>query len=49
LRADLVRVSETQRELYLIKQNNLSVIDFLNELKAFWEELNHCKPLTVKL
>lgn len=40
---------ETQLKLHLIKQNNISVIDFFNELKAFWEELNHCSSLPVKL
>lgn len=36
---DLVRISELQQEIYILKQDSKSVTNFYSTLKVLWEEL----------
>ncbi|XP_050890949.1 uncharacterized protein LOC127096421 [Lathyrus oleraceus] len=42
---DLMRISELQQEIYNLKQETKSVIDFFSDLKILWEELDLYLPL----
>ncbi|GAU36120.1 hypothetical protein TSUD_374830 [Trifolium subterraneum] len=42
---DLIRISELQREIYDLKQENRSVTEFYSELKLLWEELELYLPI----
>ncbi|MCH85256.1 retrovirus-related Pol polyprotein from transposon TNT 1-94, partial [Trifolium medium] len=44
-RADRVRISSLQRELYTIRQDSLSVTSFFTKLKSLWEELELYRPI----
>ncbi|GAU39942.1 hypothetical protein TSUD_149520 [Trifolium subterraneum] len=43
---DLIRISELQREIYDLKQENRSVTEFYSELKLLWEELELYLPIS---
>ncbi|GAU44958.1 hypothetical protein TSUD_28930 [Trifolium subterraneum] len=42
---DLIRISELQREIYDLKQENRSVTEFYSKLKLLWEELELYLPI----
>ncbi|GAU41434.1 hypothetical protein TSUD_98300 [Trifolium subterraneum] len=42
---DLIRISELQRDIYDLKQENRSVTEFYSELKLLWEELELYLPI----
>jgi hypothetical protein len=44
-RADRVRVSSLQREIYALRQDSLSVTAFFTKLKGLWEELVLYRPI----
>ncbi|PNX54962.1 hypothetical protein L195_g048585, partial [Trifolium pratense] len=44
-RADRVRVSSLQREMYALRQDSCSVTEFFTKLKGFWEELELYRPV----
>ncbi|QHO27577.1 uncharacterized protein DS421_7g209220 [Arachis hypogaea] len=45
--SDLLHIAELQKEIYSLKQEFLSVIDFFTALKILWEELENSRPLSV--
>ncbi|PNX95813.1 retrovirus-related Pol polyprotein from transposon TNT 1-94 [Trifolium pratense] len=44
-RADRVRISSLQRELYALRQESSSVTEFFTKLKGLWEELELYRPI----
>jgi hypothetical protein len=44
-RADRVRVSSLQREIYALRQDSLSVTEYFTKLKGLWEELVLYRPI----
>ncbi|GAU15685.1 hypothetical protein TSUD_109430 [Trifolium subterraneum] len=44
-RADRVRISSLQRDLYALRQDSLSVTEFFTKLKGLWEELELYRPI----
>lgn len=43
--ADFVRIADLQLEVYLLKQDSLSVTDFFTQLTVVWEELENLSPI----
>lgn len=43
--ADSVRIADLQLEVYLLKQDSLSVTDFFTQLTVIWEELENLSPI----
>lgn len=43
--ADSVRIADLQLEVYLLKQESLSVTDFFTQLTVVWEELENLRPI----
>ncbi|GAU24468.1 hypothetical protein TSUD_319450 [Trifolium subterraneum] len=44
-RADRVRVSTLQREMYALRQDSSSVTEFFTKLKGLWQELELYRPI----